>query len=405
MSMQFGPTTQGAALEPALPHHSSYDRIHEAWASSQDKGALSLRAFISSPEQPLHINCEHLAELLGDAQHDPSPFGRWIFDQAATILAEISPDASYIDNNDFSHTAKYLFVGACFSSPAQSLIDDAASGELAERLVNRAVTFCESSHSLGTMPLVIKGIIASNIRAWGATGVIESFLFKPSGLSSADFHRLLHPASEREERHAVVPASKTASFAMRMCERFCTAASPAEFLLWAFSHNVALPAPELAPILKRALAAHLGDSAKNHPCLAESLVQEIPEKRQEVSTTALEVKRGIYVDVFGTLIHHDGTPNYRLAQMVTDLMRHDPPRQVYLISDSQDEEIERALAFLDPRPTIVHKDELQGSELECLIDNCEPTPQGLHVRHYLSPEEAVAQATGLVENYIAEFPA
>ncbi len=397
MSTQFGPTTNGSAPEPALPHHRSYDRIHEAWLASQDKGALSLREFVSSPEQPLHISCEHLVELLGDAQHDASEFGRWIFDQAATILAEITPDASYVDNNDFSHTAKYLFVGACFSPLARSLLDESASRDVADRLVSRAVTFCEESHSLGTMPLLIKGIIASNVRAWAESGLIDGFLCKPSVLAAPAFLHLLHPASEREARQAAASPSKVTGSSMRMCERFCATDSPAEFLLWALSENVALPAPELAPVLKRAVAAHLGERAKSYPFLGEVVVRETPEMLAESSAQARKVRCGIYVDVFGTLIHHDGTPNYRLAQMVTDLIRHDPPRQVYLISDSQDEEIERALAFLDPRPTILHKDELQGSELECLIDNCEPTPQGLHARHYLSPEEAVSQAGVLVD--------
>ena len=403
MSTQFGPTTKSSSPEQALPHHRSYDRIHEAWLSSQDTGALSLREFVSSPEQPLHISCEHLVELLGDAQHDASAFGRWIFDQAAIILAEIKPDASYVDNNDFSHTAKYLFVGACFSAPARSVLDEPASRELAERLINRAVTFCEYSSSLGTVPLLIKGIIASNVRAWADSGSIESFLSRPVGLSSPAFHHLLHPASEREARQAAASPSKVNGSSMRMCERFCTANSPVEFLLWALSENVALPAPELTPILKRALATHLGESAKNYPFLVESSGKELPEKHADAPNPALELRQGIYVDVFGTLINHDGTPNYRLAQMVTDLMRHDPPRLVYLISDSQDEEIEKALAFLGTRPTIVHKDDLQGSELECLIDNCEPTPQGLHARRYLSPEEAVSQAVDLVENGATSF--
>jgi len=69
---------------------------------------------------------------------------------------------------------------------------------------------------------------------------------------------------------------------------------------------------------------------------------------------------------------------------------------VYVVSDSQDEEIERALSSLGELPTIIHKDKLEGCELECLVDNSEPGPQGLQAREYLSPDRAVEVAAKLL---------
>lgn len=392
------PASTSISSEQASTRHRSYDRIREAWLSSQDQGEISLREFVASPTEPLHISCEHLVELLGDAQSDPSEFGRWVFRQAALILAEISPDASYIDNNDFSHTAKYLFVGACFSSPTRALLDDSEARGDAARLVEHAVAFCEGSQSLGTTPLLIKGIIASNIEGWVAQGSVEDFFFKPESLQSPLFQQLLSHAREHHERRAMRGPAGVSPSSLSTCERFCAAHSPIDFLVWALGNNVTLPKPELLPSLKRILAGALSHQAPEYSFLrdlpaADQIKPERPSER-----VALELRRGIYVDVFGTLIQHDGTPNYRLAQVLKDLIRHKPSRPVYLVSDSQDEEIERALSFLEEKPIILSKDQLHGSELEYLIDNSEPDPQGLHARHYLSPDQAIAQARRLVDD-------
>lgn len=397
MGVQAGHTSQSPSSEPAPANHPPYDRIRESWLASLDSGTFTLRDFVSSPQEPLHINCDRLVELLGDAQHDASEFGQWVFRQAASLLAEIEPDTSYIDNNDFTHTAKYLFVGTCFTSPARSVLDDKESWLEADRLITRAVSFCETSHSLGTMPLLIKGVIASNVRAWADTGDIGSFCFKPQSLSSASFQGLLDHACDVEARKGEAISSKASSRPMEMIHRFCAASSPPEFLLWALSQKSSLPLPEVAPSLRRLLAASLGEGARAYTFLAGELEKGCEPQAPEATRAVLEFRSGVYVDVFGTLIHHDGSPNLRLVQVVKDLMTLTPRVPVYVVSDSQDEEIERALSFLDELPTIIHKDKLEGCELECLIDNSEPGPQGLRAREYLSPDRAVEAATKLLK--------
>lgn len=404
MGIHISPKVSGSQPEGSNPSHRSYDRVQENWEKSEDRGALSLREFVVSPQEPLHINCEHLVELLGDAQDDSSDFGRWVFDEAANVLANIPPDASYIDNNDFSHTAKYLFCAACFEPPLRSVLNHPESLGKAEALVDRAVAFCEMSQSLGTVPLIIRGMIASNMRAWVEQGRIDSFYFHPESLRSAKFVQLIEHAAEQESAQAAGRTGRSSSGTVTaphlINQRFSSAETPAEFLLWAFAHRVALPVPDLVDRLKELLICHLGDDARRYPFLAERRADDscsLPQK-SPATTPVLDFKRGIYVDVFGTLIHHDGTPNYRLVQVVKDLMNHKPPRAVYLVSDSQDEEIGRALWFLDERPPVLHKDALYGSELEYLIDNSAPDPQGLHVRHHFLPEQAVEQAAWLVEN-------
>jgi hypothetical protein len=397
MGVHAGHKSQGPSSEPGPVNHPPYERIRECWLASRDSGALRLRDFISSPQEPLHINCDRLVELLGDAQHDASEFGTWVFKQAAALLAEIEPDTSYIDNNDFTHTAKYLFVGACFTSPARSVLGDEVSRLIAEPLITRAVSFCETSQSLGTMPLLIKGVIASNVRAWAETGDIRSFWCKPQSLTSASFQGLLDHACDVEARKGEATPSKVSSRPMEMIHRFCAASSPSEFLLWALSQKSSLPLPEVAPSLRRLLAAALGEGARGYPFLAAELEKGGEIQPPKVARAVLEFRPGLYVDVFGTLVHHDGSPNLRLAHVVKDLMKRTPRVSVYLVSDSQDEEIERALSFLDELPTIIHKDKLEGCELECLIDNSEPGPQGFQAREYLSPDRAVEVAAKLLE--------
>jgi hypothetical protein len=404
MSIHISPKVSGSQPDGTNHPYRSYDRVHENWAKSEDRGVLSLREFVVSPEQPLHINCDHLVELLGDAQHDSSDFGRWVFDEAATVLANIPPEASYIDNNYFSHTAKYLFCAACFKPPLRSVLDHPESLGKAAALVDRAVTFCEMSQSLGTVPLIIRGVIASNMRAWGEQGSIDSFYFNPESLRSPKFVRLIEHATKRENAQAAarpVPSSRATVTAPHLInQRFSSAGTPEKFLLWAFAHRVALPVPELVGRLKELVVDHLGEDARRYSFLTERRADDsgsLPQKCP-ATTPVLDFRKGIYVDVFGTLIHHDGTPNYRLVQVVKDLMHHNPPRAVYLVSDSQDEEIARSLSFLDERPPVIHKDSLCGSELEYLIDNSAPDPQGLHVRHHFLPQQAVEQAAWLVEN-------
>ena len=384
--------------ETQPPHHASYDRIHAEWLCSRDQGSFTLRDFVSSPLEPLHINCERLVEILGDAQHDHTEFGAWVFRQGAAILAEIEPDASYIDNNDFSHTAKYLFVGTCFSSAARSVLDDLEGREDAVRLINRAVTFCERSKSLGTMPLLIKGIIASNIRGWVESGEVQSFVCKPASLNSRGLRSLMRHASELEAHKRGALSSKATHGPFAVVERFCAASSPVEFLLWALCHKVALPVPEKTHVLKRALLTTLGEAAKRYPFLVEGGAQDSNPQEKHDRLPAVELRQGVYFDVFGTLIHHDGSPNFRVAQVVTELMRQVPPRPVFLVSDSQDEEIAKALSFLEELPPVVHKDRLERFELEFLIDNCEPGPQGLRARHYFSPDQVSEFVATLKEN-------
>lgn len=87
----------------------------------------------------------------------------------------------------------------------------------------------------------------------------------------------------------------------------------------------------------------------------------------------------------------------RLLHLLRQVMHEVPSRPVFLVSDSQDEEIERALAPLGiPLPPLIHKDTLKDSLVACLIDNCDPEPQGLHAQEHLKPSEAIQSADRLL---------
>jgi hypothetical protein len=73
-----------------------------------------------------------------------------------------------------------------------------------------------------------------------------------------------------------------------------------------------------------------------------------------------------------------------------DLWKSTTKCPVYLVSDSQSDEVEKALEFLPEMPPLLPKEALYGKELEYLIDNCEPEGQGLHAKRHLLPEAVVA---------------
>jgi hypothetical protein len=330
-------------------------------------------------------------QLLGDAQFDRSPFGAWVFEEAARILSQIPADACAGHNSEYSHAVKYLFQGSCARPvPHRSVLDDPHSRSLAERLVDNTVRFCEQSHSLGTSMITVRGILASNLRAWASSGDVGTFLFHPRSLTSPQFLALIEHARDHSQAKPVArPRKDPEGFTLDpygSILRFCAAHTPEEFLDWAASHRVRLPLSECHEALQAALT-------KSKGC---------PKVESEAPTSSphceLTYRPGIYVDVFGTIIQHDGTPNLRLITFVRDLMQQTPQRQVFLISDSEDEELTEALKPIgDPLPPLIHKEDLRDHELEILIDNCEPEPQGLHARAYLQPTEAIDAAPRLLK--------
>ena len=364
----------------------SYARIEDDWRQSDEVATATLREFVASPTEPLHSNLERLAEILSEAQRDSSVFGTWIFREAARTLASIPHHASFIDNNNFSHAAKYLFCGACFKPRQRSVLDDVASLREATAVVDRAVQFCESSRSLGTTPLIIRGIVVTNMRRWVDSGELEDFYYKPGSLISSEFLGLLRRQSGDEVVRSFGSPSPRVTAPHRLNLGFCEATSPTEFLLWVSENKLTMPLPELHSGLHSLLAAHLGERASHFPLLSQT---EPHLDRITQSADKMEFFPGFYFDVFGTLIGHDGAPNVRLIQLMTDLRAQGSSSRVFLVSDSQPEEVARALSFIPDHPPLIYKEDLRSRELEFLIDNSNPNGQGLHARRHLLPDQAV----------------
>lgn len=372
-----------------------YLLIEESWRVSEERGSASLEKLVSSPHEPLHINLERLVDVMSDAQRDSSPFGAWLFQETARTLASISPDASLIDNNDFSHAAKYLFCGACFRPPLRSVLDDRDSLPEATALVDRAVTFCESSQSLGTTPLIIRGIAVTNMRRWVEAGSLAEFCFKPSSLTSPAFLALIRNQSMDEVSRVPGSTSLRVTAPHRLNLEFCEADSPAEFLLRAFEHNMTMPVPELHAALRELLVRHVGEGLSRYPFLT----REVPSATGTYhSTDRIDFAPGYYFDVFGTLIDHEGTPNARLIQLITDLRAKSAASPVFLVSDSQPGEVAKALSFMPELPPLLYKEDLRSKELEFLIDASGPSGQGLHARQHLLPDQAVERMLALCSN-------
>jgi hypothetical protein len=383
-----------AATAPQQDHaaHPCYLRLFAIWSAMKDRSPLRLVDFLGLSQESTHPNYSALRDLIGDAHFDRSPLGQWIFEQAATILADVTPTQSIADNNEWSHVTSHLFRGSAITpTPHRSLLDHADSRPLAEKLLQRSVQFCESSNSLGTTAVSLRGIVASNLRAWVQSGDMSSFYFRPNCLRSPQLARLLadESAHEASTPHLALPSSvsRRTTAPRATIERFCRAATPREFLSWAFSQNLTPVLPHLAEPLQALLAANSA-ARKTTP---ETEQTSSPATLSAAVTPKFNLRPGVYIDVFGTLIQ-EGSPNLRLVQLVHDLMRQNPSRPIFLVSDSAAEDLARELALLPrPLPEVVAKDELETCELELLIDDTEPDIQGLHVRRYLTPEEAIRQ--------------
>lgn len=382
------PLTRQLLLAYPLPGGTatSYDHIRESWNTSRVAEGLSLGEFVRLPDGSGRIDADRLVALISEAQREPSAFGACIFNAAARLLLETQVTESYLDNNEFSHTAKYLFMGVCFKPALRTLLDTPDAVPLATSLVNMCCEFCERSHSLGTTPLIVRAVMASNIEHWVAGGALTEFFFKPSGLMSPGFQDLLRAQTAHEETEHSTNNSTRMVAPFRLNQAFCEATAPAQFLLWVFENKVPLPRSQALPELRSLLADHLGEESARYPFLHSN---NSPRESGEVQAARREVAPGVYFDVFGTLVYHDGTPNTRLVQRMMDLWRSEANRPVFLVSDSQPQEVRRALSFLSELPPLLSKEALQGKELECLIDNASPEGQGFQASRHLSPDEAL----------------
>jgi hypothetical protein len=323
---------------------------------------------------------------MSEAQRDSSPFGAWLYTEAARTLARISPDGSLIDNNDFSHAAKYLFCGACFRPPLRSILDERESVREATALVDRAVAFCESSQSLGTSPLIIRGIAVTNMRRWVEHGSLAEFYFKPSSLTSSAFLGLIRTQSMNEVARVLRSDSSQVTAPHRLNLEFCVARTPAEFLERVFKLKLTMPIPEIHAALRELLRSHLGQGLPHYSSAAHHATFST---RAHQPPESIEFAPGYYFDVFGTLIDHEGTPNTRLVQLIEDLRATSAATPVFLVSDSQPEEVAKVLSFMSNPPPLLYKEDLRTKELEFLIDASGPSGQGLHARQHLLPEQAV----------------
>ena len=330
---------------------------------------------------------DRLVALISEAQRDSSPFGGWVFEQAARILLETKPTESYIANNEFSHALKYLFMGACCKPALRTIVDSPSTIPLATALIDLACAFCERSESLGTTPLIVRAVMLINMEYWREHRSLSDFFLKPKCLTSPAYLELLRAQTAHEEKGGQRSESGRISAPFRLNQMFCEATSPSQFLLWVFESNVVVPRYEPLGELRRLLVSNLGEDADRYPFL--TIGDGVPEKGPSPAVQQ-EVAPGYYFDVFGTLINHDGAPNTRLIQRMLDLWKSNPTCPVYLVSDSQSDEVKRALKFLPEIPPLLPKDALYGKALECLIDNCEPEGQGLHAKRHLLPEAAVA---------------
>jgi hypothetical protein len=167
---------------------------------------------------------------------------------------------------------------------------------------------------------------------------------------------------------------------------FCLARSPAEFLERAFELKLTMPIPELHAALRELLRRHLGQGVSRYSSPAHNATFST---RAHPPTESIEFAPGYYFDVFGTLIDHEGTPNTRLVQLIEDLRATSAATPVFLVSDSQPEEVAKVLSFMSNPPPLLYKEDLRSKELEFLIDASGPSGQGLHARQHLLPEQAV----------------
>jgi hypothetical protein len=388
------PRPAEASLPPAHEPHSLYVRIFTVWEKINDRSYLSIKDFLTTEEEEHLPNYDRLVQLIDDAHYDRSEFGRWIFEQAASFLSEIPASASANENIQWSHAASHLLRGsAIHPTPHRSLLDDPPLHPSAKRLMERAVEFCELSGSLGTTAVTLNGVIASNLNEWAKTGDITAFYFRPEYLRSARFLELLKEASDHEARVTTSRLSNTtASSARATVEKFCRSDTPAEFLERALLSKRTIPLRHLAAPLETILRIH---------CSAVGAPVPLPYIPADLfASESLEPTKkfvpGVFIDIFGTLIQ-DGEPYQPLVEIMRELLRSPSSPPVFLISDSDQRDIDAALSTLPrPLPPVIPKSSLSYVQLEYLIDNDEPDPQGLSARYHVHPLDAVKQPWSMV---------
>jgi hypothetical protein len=384
-----------------------YADVRNIWEHSPSEARKHLQAITAGDSNALHIDYTNLMHLLRSAiidRSDDAHFPDWVFARCAEVLVSVTPDRSALDNESWSHAVAYLFRGAAYTPLSQrSILDHPQNHDLATSLMSKAVGFAELSDSLGAIAVLSRGIIASNVRWWVDSNQITSFFFRPPALRSPLFSHLLeHQVELEKDTDLTGPRPPTGerrllSMPFALLQRFCTASNPASFVHWALSNHIAMPLPQsvalLEPLVARSDAGYLKEYENlTSPPFASHA------GGQTTGVIPLELKKGIFIDVFGTLIDpNDGSVNEGLLRLIKGLMTQTPPRPVFLVSDSPPDELKRVLGAVTVcLPPILAKSDLQSTLLEWLIDDSDPEAQNLHALNYLPPEKGVAMAPALL---------
>ncbi len=276
-------------------------------------------------------------------------------------LADWIISENTIDVNEFknwSHSISHIFSTRNLSDGGQTLMSQellSIAVQITEEGIKRALKFGE----LGCMDRFIGALGDVNLQIASVDDLDKPLRFKPEILS--------------DERVRALFTGKNI---------FCEARTLYEFIIELFRND---------------------EGRRLHELLGKDVLEAIHDGLADVERTlaerdkAIELgkwdKRGIFVDVDGTLIGLDG----KLNQVLHDKLKiaEECGFSVTLISGGNKSEQEERLKKLGATLKCLEDDGVERKEalfgiLEFLIDDTSPYSQGLRAKHYERPEAAFA---------------
>lgn len=250
-----------------------------------------------------------------------------------------------------------------------------------EKLVNECVSRGLRANETGCMDRVISPIINYNICNIKTKEDLGKYDFKPEILSGKSKELAQLFEHDRDKRISDFSATKTPKeFILKQMERreelFYEKPEKTVEILNLIKEDVS--EEEMNSYLKDAYGINIQDIGGKNIVETLKIMKENVEKSREAS----EEVKGIFVDVEGTLIV-GGKLNEKLLEMIEQESKEGEDIIIFTGGNPEEQtQILRKLGFPEKYLPVKDKKDYKGKRLGYLIDDTEPTYQGLQPRSY-----------------------
>lgn len=271
-----------------------------------------------------------------------------------------------------SHSLCHSFEQYGHGNGRFSFLNHPQSFKIAEELLNRHITDRINKQVFWCDQRIVEPILEYNIN--NVTN-LDKFSFKPDCLMSKEYQKLYENKAKGQsgcdefgEKHELM-------------HNFIKSKTPKDFILSLIKSSIKIPTSDPRIVLniinqikddvdKNELDSYVAKfySTEGKSNSAKELIENIQE-----SEKAMELEKGIFVDVDGTLVV-DG----KLNTALTETLKKSSDRVVIFSggdSETQTEKL-RNLGFPEEFLPVVSKDKYKGKMLERLIDDTPPSYQG-----------------------------